>query len=409
MSVFSGPLGTAIEVVTLAVNAIALLTGTMLGAVLTPLAGRSGLHSAVPLVLVMPVAAVLDPGTGLILLGAMLASGLATTLGHDEKLAKARLLLLPMIAFGVALALVALSGPLATLIQGFSAADSVLLLLAAGALAVVRAAMLSDQEWRQAALLLPGGLALQLSSLAPLDAAHRSPLPVLLGLLVLGPALVGVLAPSRHGRTWGIDRSVGSDHADMPLSLLPAFLVGLPVTLIAAIFALNLGENGLRIGPKLMAQRPKIVLGLLAAIVVASFITVGGRWIGGYLPRSAWTLPVSANVRARILALVFALLGGLAAWKSGGLGEGWHLLALTSLVSFVALYFGLDLAPLVLGLVLGQLMQPLLGAAAKAAGGSPVGALFAVHLPVLLVTIAAVAAALAGPWLAARFGGRTSG
>ncbi len=392
----------ALDILTMPVNGIAFAVGTILGSVLTPLAGRSGLHSAVPLVVVMPIASTLDPATGLILLGAMLAAGLATTVGAGQSGHSRRVFALPVIAMLVAAALVALSEPLSALIQGLSSTATVALLALAAALAVIRAHTLSFAAWRQTALLLPAGVALQLSPFALLDTANRSPMPLLLGLLVIGPALVSLVWPARHGRTWptsGPEMRSGDDHADMPLSLLPAFLAGLPVTLIAALIALTLGESGLRLGPRLMTQRPKIVLGLLGAVVAASLLVVSVRWLAAHVRRPSWRLGLAPDLSERLIALLFVVLALAATWKAGTDAASLTMLAATAATSAIALYFSIDLAPLVLGLVIGHLMQPALAIASKAADGHPAAAVLEAPLALLLPSVAAIAAALAWPWL----------
>lgn len=382
-------------------NLVAAIVGVLAGVALTAPFRRVGLAGATALVVAMPVASQLDPIAGLILLGAMAAAAL--TIGaHDfhrtEPMrdwpmpARWRV---PVVALLAGLVLVTGSDWAARMVQALTAGDRIMLLTAGAALAAIVATVLGNDGWAASVSLVAVGVICQFGPLQLLDVEHASPYPVLAGLLLIGPAAMALALPEREPR-----RLPGRGATHLAAKIVPAFLAGLPVTLGAALFALNLGENGLFLGPRLMMQRPKLVLGLSLAMILASVIAAAVAMLtdamaGRGLLRWRWPVLTGSRVTQLAAGLVLGLaLVGL--YRTGIDSERMFVTALAAIVGGIAAWRRLDLAPFVIGLVFGQLMQPSLQQAATAKGGL-IAAIAAGSSTLIVLAVSAIAVALAWP------------
>ena len=381
------------------------MPGTLAGAILGAMFRRIGVSGAAALVLLMPVATTLDPTTGLVLLGACLTASLVVTTRHDpEATMTPHHNNIALVALLAGLVVLLASASAAALLQAATPADTIALLACGAAAAVVLAAATHPAGWTAALTLTLGGIALQLSPLRPLDTEHTSPLPLLFGLLVLGPAVVALTAPRRTA-PW----SSAFGGIELAATVLPAFLIGIPATRGISVFALDLGENGLNLGPKLMTQRPKLVLGFVLALLVAGLIGMAVRLTATRLPRINWRPNLSDTATTCIDAAIIVFLSLVALYFSGvfsGVDASRAVSLLTLLVTMVAgaaaAWFGWELAPLVTGLVIGQLMLQPLQAALGKANGSAVTAITSGSSALLVFAILVMAATLAWPLWARR-------
>ena len=391
---------TVLQVLSLPLNLAVVVAGTVLGVVLAPMARRCGVSSAVLLVLALPVAALLEPAMGSLLLGSVLAASAGARPATNEGRSRARAQLGVVLAAVVtAIALIGVSEWVAARLEHTSGADKIALMLAAAAASVIGAAIARPAVWPAALMLCAVGLALQIGPLPPVYAEPGSqvPLPMLLGLLVAGPALVALAMPGHAERA----RSPGPG-AEPLVSVLPVLAAGVPVTLAAAVLILNSEDYGLKMGPHLMLHRPKLVVALIIALILAALLSAALGWLA--LLVSNVSTGVSRRLAAAVLlALAIAALyqsgldrdGELTGLDAGTLGIG----ALGMLFGAIAAWRGIDLAPLVVGLVIGRQLQPLLAEGLDGAHGA-VAALSAGSLAYLLAAAVMIAAALAWPLLA---------
>jgi TctA family transporter len=271
-------------------------------------------------------------------------------------------------------------------------------LVCGAAAAIVLAAATHPAGWPAAIALTLAGIAAQLSPFAPLDPAKASPVPLLFGLLVIGPALIALAVPHRI-----LPWTTALGGIELAAAVLPALLLGIPATRGISVIALNLGESGLALGPKLTMQRPKVVLGFVLALIAAAVVAVLGRLLAHRVPRvTRWpSFAEATTTRIAGGVIVAAALGALI--LSGALADAETqpilTLAVASVLAALAAWFGLELAPLVTGLVLGQLMQAPLRAVGKAGG---LDAAMSGSKPLLVLAVAATGLALAWPLVAAR-------
>lgn len=385
------------------VNLIAVIVGTLLGALLGAVFRKLGVSGAAALVLLMPVATLLEPTTGLALLGACLTAALIATTRHDPE---ATLVHhhhgITLVALLAGLAIMLASASAAALTQSFAPADTIALLLCGAAGAIILAAATHPAGWPAAIGLTALGVVLQFTPLAPLNSELASPVPLLFGLLVIGPALVALAMPQRI-TPW----TTAFGGIELAATVLPAFLIGVPTARGTSVFALDLAEAGLSMGPRLMTQRPKLVLGFVLAVVVAGLLGAAGRLLAARVgPTLRWLRPDSPRVTRAAAAVVLLLcmpalyLAGISA--AGASPGSLTTLAFATLAGAAFAWFGLELAPLVTGLVIGQLMQPPFRAAMGKAGGSIASALTSGSVTLLLLALASLAAISVWPFLGRR-------
>ena len=394
---------TGLQALALPLNIAALLAGALAGALLGTLFQRIGVSVAAALVLLMPLATTLDPATGLILLAACLTAALIATAHHHPAVdPMLRHHNVPLIALAAALAIMLASASTAALVQAIGPADRLALLACGAAAAIALAAVSHPAGWSAAIGLTVAGIIVQLSPLAPLDTERTSPIPLLFGLLIIGPAILALALPQRIKTS-----STTLGELELAATFLPALLLGIPATRGVSAFVLDLGENGLAMGPLLMTQRPKLVLAFVVATVLAALLTMAARIVTDHAPRASWWPRWQPATAIRLSSGVIAALGITALYLSGftlDLAEPAPTLMLlvTALLGAIAAFFGLELAPLVTGLVIGQLMRQPLDAALTQSDGSAFGAMTSGSKPLLLVAALMIATALAGPLIARR-------
>lgn len=192
--------------------------------------------------------------------------------------------------------------------------------------------------------------------------------------------------------------SSGTDDFEAKLGLMPlvfgtikatfySMLFGVPLALLAAIFSSEFLSPRLRVAIKstieIMASLPSVVLGFLAAIVIAPFVQ-------GVVPA----------VLTAFFTIPFALLLGARAWqllpqrlalRLGGLPR---LLAIAAMVP-VGLLAASALGPRIEALFFGGDVQGWL----SSSGGSPIGGWLLLLVPLSALVCALLAGRLLDPWM----------
>lgn len=394
-----------LQVFTSPFNLLALAIGVLAGAGVGPLFRRIGVSGAAALVLLMPLATALDPTMGLILLGACLVTALIVTTPLDRAFGSARPTQhygIPLLMLLAGLAIMLTSASAAALLEASAPADVLALLICGTAAAIVLAAATHPAGWTAALILTLLGLGAQTSPLAPLDTQHASPLPLLFGLLVMGPAIVALAVPQRV-QPW--ITALGG--IELVAACMPVLLLGIPVTRGISVLTLNLGESGLAFGPRLMTQRPKLVLAFLSTLVVAGAVTAISRHASTHANPRNWWSHVDADRKTRLAAAVILGLSLVALYFSSTTTDAPEanpiaMLFVATAIAAVSAWFGLELAPLVTGLVIGQLMQTPL-AAMRDTAARPLEALTSGSRPLFALAVIATALALAWPLIISRF------
>lgn len=166
-------------------------------------------------------------------------------------------------------------------------------------------------------------------------------------------------------------------------ALIPTLIFGIPGSIETAILLGGLTLFGLDPGPRLILDHPAEVATVIYALVGTNILTsVACLVIGGPLTRVT-TIP------ARLLAVVIGVVSLLGVYAANGLIEDDIIAIAFGAVGFLLRRFGFPLVPLVLGLVLGNLMETSLNQT-LATGGLTEVVTRPISLGLLIVTIVAL-------------------
>jgi TctA family transporter len=382
----------AAALLTLPVNLAALLAGLLAGILGERLVARAGLDPAVPIVLLFPIAALLDPATALLLLASAWSSALVASAPPG------RMRRVLALTAGLCVILLLAAGPAIALLSKIGDLEKVALLIVAAATAAVIASGAQSRSWIGATSLIAIGLAVELSPLKPLDGAAVSPRALLLGLLAVGPALVVLLralAAPEQGQLSGAAQ-------DLTATALPLMLLALPLTGRAALLTLALSEHGLVAGHTLMAQRPRLALGLALALFGIALAASLFMLVARRVPRSNRRPRIDASVSARLCGAIVLLLSLVILQRLGVERSELVVLAVTTVVGGVLHLLGHSPAPLLVGLTIGELMRSALAPALKAGIADLHSALW------VAIAALAIIAALSWPWICRAFRDKVS-
>ena len=154
-----------------------------------------------------------------------------------------------------------------------------------------------------------------------------------------------------HGSVEGLMAAETGDNAAIPGALIPALALGIPGSAPAAVLMAAMIIHGAQPGPMLMVSNPQFVYGVVAITLMA---TLAILVFGLVLVRPL--LKVLAVPREIIMPIVFVLCVLGAYSISQRLFDVWVMLAV-GLLCFVLRRQGYPVAPFVLGLVLGDIVD----------------------------------------------------
>jgi putative tricarboxylic transport membrane protein len=199
-----------------------------------------------------------------------------------------------------------------------------------------------------------------------------------------------------HGAIEGVAGPEAANNASAAGTFVPLLALGLPVTATATIMLAAMQGFGIQPGPQLMETEPDLVWTLLASLLIGNTLLL------------VLNLPL-APVWAKLLQtprpylysgiLFFASLG---AYTVNQQPFDLFLLLVFGLLGFAIRRFGIPVLPLILGVILGPLMEVKLREALALSDGE-VSGLFNETLAVLIYVI--IALALLVPPLVTRFRG----
>jgi putative tricarboxylic transport membrane protein len=187
-----------------------------------------------------------------------------------------------------------------------------------------------------------------------------------------------------EGAIEGVAGPEAANNASAAGTLVPLLSLGLPTSATAAIMLAGFQQYGLQPGPLLFTSRPELVWGLIASLLIANFMLVVlnlplvGLWVRLLSIPKPW---LYAGI------LLFATLGTVGANPSiVELG----MLIVFGLMGYGLRVFGLPIAPVVIGLILGPMAEQQLRRALAISQGN-VGVLFTSPIAATLLTLAALA------------------
>ena len=166
-----------------------------------------------------------------------------------------------------------------------------------------------------------------------------------------------------HGSIEGLMAAETGDNASIPGGIIPALALAIPGSAPAAVLLAAMIIHGVRPGPMLMIEQPQFVYDVVAMNVMA---TVAMLFFGLFLVRPL--LLVLTVPRTLIMPMVFLLctVGSFAI--ASRLFDVWTMLAV-GVAGFFLRRFGYQMAPFVLGLVLGDLLDKSLRRGLVLSGG----------------------------------------
>ncbi|HSM40821.1 MAG TPA: tripartite tricarboxylate transporter permease, partial [Afifellaceae bacterium] len=153
------------------------------------------------------------------------------------------------------------------------------------------------------------------------------------------------------GAPEGIAGPEAANNAATGGAMVPTLALGIPGSGTTALILAALIIHGFRPGPYLIRETPEIVYAIFGAMLLANLMFLGIGLVG------AKTFSMITLIPRAILwpaVFVFSVVGAYAG--SGSIFDVW-VMFLSGIAGFIMLRHGFGLAPLVMGLILGKLVE----------------------------------------------------
>lgn len=202
-----------------------------------------------------------------------------------------------------------------------------------------------------------------------------------------------------QGAPEGVVAAETANNATVGGALVPTLTLGIPGSPAAAILLGALLIQGLDPGPRLFVDAPELIYYIFVSLFVINLLllVVGWAAIG-----SAVKL---IQVPDQILIPIVLLIAFVGAFATVGTLFGVWILLLSGLAGYVLRKFGFPLVPVVLGFVLGEMIETSFRHSLTLSNGDL--SIF-VTRPISATIFALMAIALIAPWLVKRLGWSTS-
>jgi TctA family transporter len=228
----------------------------------------------------------------------------------------------------------------------------------------------------------------------------------LLGVLPGGGATLSAFAayalekkaardPSRfgHGAIEGVAGPESANNAGAQTSFIPMLTLGIPGNAVMALMIGALTIHGIQPGPQILTERPAMFWGMVASMWVGNLMLVIinlpliGMWVQ------------LLKVPYRFLYLAILLFCGIGVYTVSNSSAAVLLAATFGVLGYVFIRLDCEPAPLILGFVLGPLMEENLRRAMRISSGDPMiflnrpislGLLIAAALLCILVALPAI-------------------
>ena len=149
----------------------------------------------------------------------------------------------------------------------------------------------------------------------------------------------------------GIIASESSNNANVAGSLMMIMAFGIPGDAVTAVMMGALTIHGIQPGPLFISQHPKVAYGIYAAYIVALPLMVLVIWLGSRVWLRIITMPKSILIP---IVLVLCVVGAYALANS--MNEV-YVLAIFCVIGYAMVKARIPLAPLILGVVLGDQIE----------------------------------------------------
>jgi putative tricarboxylic transport membrane protein len=159
--------------------------------------------------------------------------------------------------------------------------------------------------------------------------------------------------PERFGKGTpeGIIASESSNNANVGGSLVTIMAFGIPGDAVTAVMLGAMTIHGIQSGPLFVSQQPKLAYGIYAAYILAHFLMVA------IIAVSTLIILRMTRVRLAVLAPVVLVLCVIGAYALNNTMAGIYVLAIFGVLGYLLVKAGFPLAPLILGLILGDQIE----------------------------------------------------
>ena len=185
-----------------------------------------------------------------------------------------------------------------------------------------------------------------------------------IGILPAEGATVAAIIGYNEARRWskwkhefgtgcpeGIAGPEAANNAATGGAMVPTLALGIPGSATTALILAALIMHGLRPGPYLMQNTPELIYAIFGAMLLANLAFLALGLVGARLFAQVTLLPRSILWPA---VLVFAIIGSYA--QSSTFFDVWVMFA-AGIVGFFMLRHGFGPAPLIMGLILGRIVE----------------------------------------------------
>ena len=154
------------------------------------------------------------------------------------------------------------------------------------------------------------------------------------------------------GNPKGVATAECANNADNSAAMIPALTLGVPGSGVAAVILAGLLVHGLQPGPQLFRENPDVVYGFMIQMMLTSLFLIlfGGEFAYRVFAQILRLPPVLLSP----MIIVLSVLGVYT--LSNSVFEVWVMLAF-GLVGYTMTRMGYPLAPVILGLILGDLAE----------------------------------------------------
>lgn len=149
----------------------------------------------------------------------------------------------------------------------------------------------------------------------------------------------------------GIIASESSNNANVAGSLIMIMAFGIPGDAVTAVMLGALTIHGIQPGPLFISQHPKIAYGIFASYLIALPLMVLVIWLGNRAWLRVITMPKSILIP---IVLVLCVIG---AYALGNTMNDVYVLFLFCIIGYAMVKGRIPLAPLILGVVLGDQIE----------------------------------------------------
>jgi putative tricarboxylic transport membrane protein len=153
------------------------------------------------------------------------------------------------------------------------------------------------------------------------------------------------------GHHEGIIASEASNNANVSGSLMTIMAFGIPGDAVTAVMLGAMTIHGIQSGPLFISQQPELSYGIYAAYILAHPLMLAICWV--FMP----IMIRVTSVRLAVLAPIVMVLCVLGAYALNNTMQSVYVLLIFGVAGYAMVKAGLPLAPLILGLILGDQIE----------------------------------------------------